>query len=267
MPKCEMNELFIEQFADNELSYEESFEIAKHLKECESCKKKYDEIIYLKKLLNQEAESDSLSEIERIGLEQLIDNSGKNRFFQAISNFFDRMGSHFFISAMTGSAIASIVFIVFFIVRQNDNFNERILHEIVAIHSQNMPKEFDSKNNIEAIINKNLKTNVHLNNFIKKVGYVKGRFANLDTIPLVSLKIHSKRGDSTLLLAKNNKIFSRIFEKAGCLTASNCKIKQQRKEGKQMFFWKNHKNSYIVVNDNQDNKFNPEMLALVDYNE
>jgi len=267
MHECEMNELFIEQFADNELSYEESSEIANHIKECEYCRKKYEEIIYLKTILKQEAQTNKLSEIEKIGLEQLIDNTGKNKFFEILSNFFERMGNHFFISAFSGSAIATMVFIVFFLIKQNDDFNQRILHEIVAIHSRKMPKEFDSKNDIEAIINKNLKTNIHIKQFIKKVGYVKGRFANLDTIPLVSLKIHSSKGNSTLLLAKDNKIFAKIFKNAGCLTGFNCKIKQQQKEGKQMFFWKNHKNNYIVVNDNKDKNLNPEMLALVNYNE
>ena len=85
------------------------------------------EIIYLKTILKQEAQTNKLSEIEKIGLEQLIDNTGKNKFFEILSNFFERMGNHFLISAFSGSAIATMVFIVFFLEYDDtDNKNSNL---------------------------------------------------------------------------------------------------------------------------------------------
>ena len=62
--KCDFNELFIEQFADRELDYLESAEVAAHLKECSECRRKYEAILATKKITSAFAENEKLSIIE-----------------------------------------------------------------------------------------------------------------------------------------------------------------------------------------------------------
>lgn len=261
---CDVNPIFIEQFIDNQLSYEESAEISAHLKTCDICKKHYNGIMDIREALRSIQKSETLTAIEHHGFEKLIDETNPPatllNLLEAAKEF---LGSHGFFSAAVSTALTVMVFFFAIKISDIDRENNKLISDIINIHQQEtLPNEFTEKDNVETVVTQNLKINTpQLRRLLTRTSKIRGRFDQLASIPIASIKIEDIDGKGTLLLSKNNTELNKLIDQADCIEEVNCKARKQRVNGRDMLMWKNGDNNYIFVTDS--NRMRSNMVRLI----
>lgn len=248
---CEMNPLFIEQFADNELSYAESAEMAEHLKGCAACRRLFDEVRGMKKALRAVNGFEHLTAIERAGLEKLIADSGERRpLLPPLLSFFFS-GARL---AVTGAtlAVAALVTVLFYQIFTIERSADLLISEILNIHENSLPDEFAGGGNVDQVIEKNLQIPApKLRKFVANRPVSKARFANLGTHPAASVRLADAGGDGTLVMTRKNDDIKRLFTDSDCVREVNCRAHKKRMNGRDMLFWQEEGNDFLFVSGNQ----------------
>lgn len=261
--KCTYNDIFIEQFIDNQLSYEESAEIAAHIKICEPCRQLYNELKTIKSLISSIARTESLSEMERRGFEKLIDEIDDTSIFIRIKNSFTELfSSNRFIVISASGAFSVFLFLFIYNISILDKDNRILMKEIVTMHEQNLPDEFTEKDNIENIVHSNLKINPDLSKIVKHFPNIRGRFSHIGSVPVASFKLKNKGGNGTLLLSRADQNLKEILAKhTKCVKETNCKAYGETLDDKELLHWSRNNSNYIFVADNP--KIKSDMVQLI----
>ena len=256
---CNVNPIFIEQFIDGELPYDESAEMAHHLKECDSCRAFYQSTLSLKREGVAEAE---LSFMERKGFEQLIDENGTSSVGAILKRcvaFFKRP-SFIYISAT--AALSVIVFLFLFSLTSIEDENLLMTQEILNIHNTKLPCDMCEKENIEKLVKAKLNIDSGIENFIRGQQRAKGRFSHIGTVPVASIKIEDKNERGTLVLSRNNRLLKKMFTSKPCVKETGCKARLSKEGDHEMLFWERGDGNYLFVTDSPRLKSN--MVKLID---
>jgi hypothetical protein len=263
--KCDLNELFIEQYADNELDLRESSEVSLHLTNCVSCKMKYEEIIFTKNAVNRFNSLNKLSLIEKEGFLSLIDqhSSRSGIFYKALKY----LRSHGFTVAFSTVSFASLVFAFAFSLSQIEKENDLIIKEIIAAHNNLLPYDFDTPEKAETELKKKFtidkKTMLNLAS-ISPV--LRGRFTSIAATQAAKISVKGLKEEEkgTLFLSKKNAHIKNVFEDGTCLVKStddHCKAKLIQEEGNDMIHWEELDNDFVFVTDSS--KMSAQMVRLI----
>ncbi|HPA57070.1 MAG TPA: zf-HC2 domain-containing protein [bacterium] len=263
--KCDMNELFIEQYADNELDLRESSEVSIHLGSCVSCKKRYEEIIFAKNAVNRFNSLNKLSLIEKEGFYSFIDQHSSK--YGIVHKFFEYLRSHGFTVAVSTVSFTSLVFAFVFSLSQIEKENNLIIKEIIAAHNNLLPYDFDTPEKTETELNKKFTIDKKtLLNLASISPVLRGRFTSIAATPAAKISIKGLKEEEkgTLFLSKNNAHIKNVFEDGTCLVKSsdnNCKAKLIQKQGNDMIHWEELDNDFVFVTDN--NRMSAQMVQLI----
>lgn len=256
---CGVNELFIEQFADNELDYQTSAEISAHLKVCERCRKRYESICRLKSAVRAFSENEKLSFVEKEGFMRLVDQTAAKKkvpFSQWLKNLFVTKSAALVVSSVF--SFACLVFAFVISISSSDKANELIIDELLAAHSYVSPNEFVD----DQAARQELASEFSLDkNTLKKIESLNMRMsrklATIAAVPTAKLKLAGDAGqrgedvDGTLFLSKENERLQRLFEDSRCALERNgvCLAKEREESGKKVVYWKNTGNNFVFVSD------------------
>ena len=222
LKKCDFNELFIEQFADKELDYLESAEVAAHIKGCPLCRKKYEDILLTKKASEVFAGNEKLSLIEKEGFLSLIEQkSKKNRpLIDFIKGLFQNRAVTL---AFSFASFACLVFAFVFSISGVEKENSIIINEIISAHNQRPAAKITLDSNEDNI-----------------------------------------RG--TLFLSKRNEQLEKLFSESDCLVKKDdiCKARHRSDNGKELIYWQNSGNNYLMVSD--ESNAAAKMVKLINTN-
>jgi len=265
--KCTINEIFIEQFIDNELPYEESSEMASHLKDCSQCDKKYKQIKTLKSLISNISQTEKLTISERNSFNDLIDSTPEKSILNKLLDFSSALFSNHKILVPSSAALLSALFFFIFITIQNvDQKSSNLISEIINIHSDNLPDEFSKKENMEEIIEKGIKAKPEIASIKKAYPLIKGRFSRVAASPAASLFLKDKKGNAgTLLFTKSNKSIAKLFKNPKCNAKPECKISEHKVSDHNILHWKKNNNNYIFVSDSNQMRSNLAKLVNLEY--
>ena len=247
---CDFNELFIEQFADRELDYSESSEVAAHIKSCPVCRKKYESITGVKKMALAFAESEKLSLIEKEGFLRLIDQKAeqKQSLINLIKGLFKNRAATL---AFSFFSFSCLVFAFVFTLSNIEKENNLIINEIMNAHNQALPDEFGSSPAAENELKEKFKT-VTFSEFTKRPK-LSGRFTSIAATPTAKITLDSNddKIKGTLFLSKQNEHLEKLFSDSDCLVKKNdiCKARHRSNAGKEMIYWQNSGNNYLMVSD------------------
>ncbi|MBR4489269.1 zf-HC2 domain-containing protein [bacterium] len=267
MPKenCDFNELFIEQFADRELDYLESAEVAAHLKSCEKCRRKYEAITETKKITSAFAENEKLSLIEKEGFLRLIDQKSEQRptFIESIKNLFQNRAATL---AFSFFSFSCLVFAFIFAIAGIEKENNVIIDEIMTAHSQALPDEFGNSAAAQEELKEKFKT-VTFSGFTKRPK-ISGRFTSIAATPTAKITLDSNEDNirGTLFLSKRNEQLEKLFSGSDCLVKKDdiCKARHRSDSGKEMIYWQNSGNNYLMVSD--ESNAAAKMVKLINTN-
>jgi hypothetical protein len=261
--KCELNELFIEQYADNELDLRESSEVSIHLENCASCKKKYTDVIALKNAVKRFNLLNNLSMIEKEGFCSLIDQHSAG-FFKKVIKY---LRGHGFTVAFSTISFASLIFAFTFSLSQLEKENELIIKEIIAAHNNRLPYDFDTPEKTETELNKKFTINKKTMLSLASISPVlRGRFTAIGATPAakISLKGLKDEEKGTLFLSKKNDHIKNVFQDGDCLVKgsdNHCKAKLIQEEGNDMIHWEELDNDFVFVTDNS--KMSAQMIQMI----
>lgn len=263
--KCEINELFIEQFADGELDYKESAEISAHLKTCAECRQKYEDIMFAKSAAAAFTENEKLSSIEREGLLSLINQEAESNtsFTEKLLGMWHNQTAAIIFSAFSSAClIAAFVFSL----SSSDKENNLVIEEIFNAHNQIYPDEFSSNSDAKKKLDDTFK-DTSFAAFTKRTS-VRGRFTSIAATPTAKIRFNSEEDNvkGTLLLSKKNERLDKLFEESECILKKNnvCKAKKRSESGKELFYWTKENNDYLMVSD-EDNAAD-KMVRLISTN-
>lgn len=243
---CENNQLFLEQYLDNELSYAESAAMESHISHCESCRSHAEKIRQIKKAIREIHRKERLSSSERLFFENLI----------AATPSSDRFSLRGFLTALprpvlslVGAVSIATVIVILLHARlaQIDRENESLVGEIVRAHESKLPDEFSTAD-IESVMRKNLEfPHARLPRFIKDNSIIKARFSQIGKHPFASVKVTGPHGNGTLMVTRKNEDLKRIFTHATCVPDLTCRAQRLSREGKDILFWEDHGGNYLFV--------------------
>ena len=265
LKKCDFNELFIEQFADKELDYLESAEIAAHIKSCPLCRKKYEDILLTKKASEVFAENEKLSLIEKEGFLSLIEQkSKKNRpFIDFVKGLFQNRAATL---AFSFFSFACLVFAFVFSISGVEKENSLIINEIISAHNQALPDEFGNSTAAQEELKKEFKT-VTFSGFTKRPK-ISGRFTSIADRPAAKITLDSNEDNirGTLFLSKRNEQLEKLFSESDCLVKKDdiCKARHRSDNGKELIYWQNSGNNYLMVSD--ESNAAAKMVKLINTN-
>jgi len=263
--KCSLNELFIEQYADNELDFRESSEVSVHLGNCEACRKKYEEILFTKNLISAFNSKEKLSLLEKEGFMSLIDQNSRKPSLASVVGCFIK--SHGFSVAASSFSFASLIFAFVFFLFQTEKENQLVIKEILAAHNNTFPDEFSGNEIAENELNKNFKLDKKTMKSLSSISPVlRGRFTSIAATPGAKIKLAGidKNQKGTLFLSKKNDHIKNIFENSDCLVKDgekDCKAKLRHEDGKDMIYWESLDNHFVFVTEN--NKMAAQMARLI----
>lgn len=263
--KCNLNELFIEQYADNELDFRESSEVSVHLGNCEECRKKYEEILLTKNLISAFNSKEKLSLLEKEGFMSLIDQNSRKPSFASVIGYFIK--SHGFSVAASSFSFASLIFAFVFFLSQTEKENQLVIKEILAAHDNTFPDEFSGNEIAENELRKNFKLDKKtMKNLASLSPIIRGRFTSIASIPGAKIKLDGAEKDEsgTLFLSKKNDHIKNIFENSDCLVKDgeeDCKAKLRHEDGKDMIYWESLDNHFVFVTEND--KMSAQMAKLI----
>lgn len=261
-----MNELFIEQFIDNELDYMESSQIASHIKDCSRCTTIFNELKLVKDVLREFGESESLSAIEKEGFRNLLNSADQNSgFSELLKNVFS--GKNLFVAAST-LALASFVFVFTFMLSRTDQNNNYLIHEIITAHSNDLPDEFDEKKEAALVIGEKFNLDKNLVKFVHKFSpSVRGRFASIGNNSAAQIRLGNNNNASLFLTSKTNSKLKDLFKDSKCISRnikSECKAHLRHEKGNDMVYWEKPDKDYMLVSN--DTNISSKMVRhLSDY--
>lgn len=261
--KCALNELFIEQFVDNELDYSESSQIASHIKDCSRCTKIYNELKLVKDVMREFETSESLSAIEREGFRNLLNTANQNSgFSELFKNVFS--GKNIFVAAST-VALASFVFIFTFVLSRADQNNNYLIHEIITAHSNKLPDEFDEKKETDIVIGEKFNLDKNLVEFVHEFSpSVRGRYASIGDNSAAQIRLGKNNRASLFLASKTNNKLKELFKDSTCISRnirSECKAHLRHEKGNDMVYWEKPDKDYMLVSN--DNDISSKMVRLI----
>ena len=261
--KCTLNELFIEQFLDNELDYSESSQIASHIKNCSRCTKIYNELKLVKNVVREFGESQSLSAIEKEGFRNLINNIDKKQgFSEWIKNVF--LGKRAVVAFST-FAMASFIFLFTFVLFRTDHQNNFLIHEIISAHSNDLPDEFNEMEESDLVIGKRFKINKDLVKVLHNFSpSVRGRFTSIGNKPAAQIRLGKNNRASLFLSNKSNNKLKELFKDSKCISRnirSECNAHLRQEDGKDMVFWEKPDKDYVLVSNDTD--ISSKMVRLI----
>ncbi|MBR6244424.1 zf-HC2 domain-containing protein [bacterium] len=256
---CGVNELFIEQFADNELDYQTSAEISAHLKVCGRCRKRYESICRLKSAVRAFAENEKLSFVEKEGFMRLADQTSARKkvsFSQWFKNVFVTRSTALVVSSVFSFACLVLAFVIS--INNSNKANELIIDELLTAHSYVSPNEFVD----DQTARQELASEFSLDkNTLRKIESLNMRMsrklASIAAVPTAKIKLAGDAGsqergvDGTLFLSKENERLQRLFENSRCALERNgvCLAKEREENGKKVVYWKNTGNNFVFVSD------------------
>ena len=252
--KCTLNELFIEQFIDNELDYSESSQIASHIKDCSRCTKIFNDLKLVKDVIREFGASESLSAIEKEGFRNLLNTANQSsEFSELLRNLFS--GKNFFVAAST-LALASFVFIFVFVLSRTDQNNNFLIHEIITAHSNNLPDEFDEKKEADIVIGEKFNLDKNLVKFVHKFSpSVRGRYASIGNNSAAQIRLGKNNRASLFLATKTNNKLKELFKDSTCISRnikSECKAHLRHEKGNDMVYWEKPDKNYMLVSNDND---------------
>jgi len=261
--KCTLNELFIEQFIDNELDYSESSQIAAHIKACSRCTKIFNDLKLVKDVMREFEESESLSAIEKEGFRNLLNKADRSPgFFELFKNVFS---SKRFFAVSSTLALASFVFVFIFVLSNTDQQNNFLINEIIAAHSTDLPDEFDEKLTADLLIGKKFKIDKNLLKFVRKFSpSVRGRFTSIANSPAAQIRFGKNNKASLFLADKSDNKLKDLFKNSKCISRnikSECKAHLRHEKGNDMVYWEKPDKDYMLVSN--DSNISSKMVRLI----
>ena len=261
---CNLNEIFIEQFADGELDLKESSEISAHIEKCSECRKKYAEILFVKTTVRNMKEHEVLSVIEKKGFCSLIDHYKKSpSFFGMIKNIFF---SHSFSVGFSFFSFTAFLILFSYYISESDKQNRLIVNEIISAHMHSLPDEFSGPEGTEAELEKNFKVDRGLLKKLAKISpLVRGRFTSIAAAPVAKINLEGLENDKgTLFMSKKSNHLKDLFNSKNCLVKTDqegCKVRGFHEKENDLVYWGNKDNDYIFVTDNS--KMLAKMVQLI----
>ncbi|MFO7735286.1 MAG: zf-HC2 domain-containing protein, partial [bacterium] len=251
--KCDFNSVFIEQFVDNELSYEESAEIAAHIKSCDSCRKKEREYFRMKQILKDTFENEVLCEDEKNIFREIIEKEKTSFFSTLLQKLKNVFSAHEFAVGVAGLLIVSLLSVFLYRVHVVDSEEKKSLKQIMALHNHELPGEFSGKDNLDMIISENLKLNSKLKQIIDSENVkVDGRFVNIGATPAASVRIRNKKGFTTLFLSGKNNEIGRLFKDSECSSLVGCSARVKRSGGRKIVYIQKKDRDYLLVGEDEE---------------
>ncbi|HDT11166.1 MAG TPA: zf-HC2 domain-containing protein [bacterium] len=267
--KCELNELFIEQFIDNELDFEESAQISAHIETCRSCKAVYDELKFIRNVITGMKETENLSPIEKEGFYNLIEKEcDKKVFLSKLGNFFSNTNHKYSIWVFSTSfVLLTIVFSA--VLLRVDSGNSLIIQEIISAHDNNFPHEFNVTRNDDTVVPnplKQLKIDKKVIRELSRISPVlRGRYTSIGAMPMAKIKLENNNGQGTLFMSKKNDRIKNVFQDAPCIVkhadGKSCKAAAYHENGKDIVYWDSQDNEYVFVSENQ--QLHSKMINLI----
>ncbi|HSA34685.1 MAG TPA: zf-HC2 domain-containing protein, partial [bacterium] len=202
---CEMNLLFVEQFADGELPFKESAELSAHVASCAECRAHFDATRRLKLVLRATVAAERLTAIERGGLEKLIaDTAARHRTVR--ERIADLFASPYPLAALSASvALAAVIGVFLHQLFTIERSADLIAREILHIHETTLPDEFSTAGDIETVVKRGLDLPVaRIGRLVADRPVTKARFGTIGTRPMASLHMTGPTGNGTLLVARHN---------------------------------------------------------------
>lgn len=262
--RCDLNEIFIEQFADGELDFKESSEISSHLEKCAFCRKKYNEIKFVKTVICGMKDREVLSVIEKEGFNSFIDHCNKtSSFLQKIKKAFS---SHSFAVGFSFFSFTSFLILFSYYISMADKQNRLIVNEIISAHNHSLPDEFNGSEKTEVELEKNFKVD---RNLLKKLAgispVVRGRFTSIAANPVAKINLEGIENDKgTLFMSKKSKHLKDLFNSKECVVETaldGCKARGFQEKENDLVYWENKDNDYVFVTDNS--KMMAKMVQLI----
>ncbi len=273
--KCDMNELFIEQFIDSELDLDESAKMSAHIEICHSCKAVYEELKFIRKVVTEVKNIETLSPIEKEGFYHLIDKSSdKKTIFSKMKLFISGLNQKIIIlSASTSFIILSVVFS--FMIFNVDKSQNLIIQEIISAHSNNFPDEFrvTADTESDSILAGNKKPKIKMDQkvvreLIKISPVLKGRYTSIAAQPMAKLKLRDENGEGTLLMSSKNDRLKPVFQNGNCLLRTpdgkSCKVTAHHTEGNDIVYWESKDSEFVFVSSNKE--LHSSMMRLISDN-
>ena len=266
-PKCNLNEIFIEQFADGELDLKESSEISAHLENCSECRKKYDEIRFVKTVLSGIKESAVLSVIEKEGFISLIGHTVKPSILTRIGNLFK---SHSFSVGFGFFSFASFLMLFSYYIYSSDKQNRLIVNEIISAHRHSLPDEFNGAESTEAELGKNFKVDKKLMKKLASISpVVRGRYTSIAANPVAKINLEGIGKDKgTLFMSKKSKHLKELFNDKDCVVETHddgCKARHFQENENDLVYWENQDNDYVFVTESSGMMAQMVQLISSDY--
>lgn len=262
--KCTLNELFIEQFVDGELDFKESAEISAHLEICQECKRKYNEIKFVKITISGIKTQEVLSVIEREGFNSLINHfNSKTSLLQIIARL---IKSHGFAVGTSFVSFASLLIVFSFFIYKSDEQNRLITNELISAHNYTFPDEFSGSEKTETELKKNFKYDKNLLKKLARISpEVRGRFTSIAANPVAKIILRGLANEKgTLFMSKKNEHLKKLFDDKKCLVENdkdNCKARAFQEKNNDLVYWENEDNDYVFVTDNS--KMLAQMVQLI----
>ncbi|HRZ78751.1 MAG TPA: zf-HC2 domain-containing protein [bacterium] len=261
--RCNLNEIFIEQFADGELDLKESSEISAHLENCPECRKKYDEIKLVKRVITGIKEREVLSVIEKEGFISLIDRAVKPSFATRIGTV---MKSHGFSVGFSFFSFASFIFLFSYYIYTSDKENSLVVNEIISAHRHSLPDEFNGTENTEAELQKNFKVDKKLMKKLAKISpVVRGRYTSIAANPVAKINLEGiGKNKGTLFMSKKNHHLKELFDDKDCVVKTHdeeCKARHFQEKENDLVYWENQDNDYIFITESSG--MMAEMVQLI----
>jgi hypothetical protein len=268
--KCDINELFIEQFIDSELDFDESAKISAHIDVCDSCKTIYEELKFIRKTIRGVKVNETLSPIEKEGFTHLITTLGTKKTFltkleKIVSSFNHKL---IILTASTSFIILSVVFT--FMMMNLDKSKSLIIHEIISAHANNLPYEFSVTNENDPATalssNSQLKMDRKILKDLMRISPVlKGRYTSIAAQPMAKIKLKDKNGEGTLFMSKKNEKLKQVFQDGDCLVkhldGKSCKATSHHTDGNDIVYWESRDNGFVFVSDNH--QLHSSMIDLI----
>lgn len=261
--RCNLNEIFIEQFADGELDLKESSEISAHLETCPECRKKYDEIRLIKSVMTGLKEREVLSVIEKEGFLSLIEHSSRPSFFARVKNNFT---SHSFSVGLGFFSFASFMLLFSYYIYSSDKQNRLIVNEIISAHRHSLPDEFNGTESTETELEKNFNVDKKLMKKIAKFSpVVRGRYTSIAANPVAKINLESLgKNKGTLFMSKKNQHLKELFDNKDCVLKTHneeCKARHFQENENDLVYWENQDNDYVFVTESS--RMMAEMVQLI----
>lgn len=246
--RCEMNPLFVEQFADGELPFKESAEMSAHVAGCAECRARFDATRRLKRVLRATADAERLTIIERGGLEKLIaDTAARHRTLR--ERFADLFTSPYPLVAFSASvALAVLVGVFLHQLFTIERSADLIAREILHIHETTLPDEFSTAGDIETVVKRGLDLPAaRIGRLVADRSVTKARFGTIGTRPMASLHMNGPAGNGTLLVARHNDALREVFAGSDCLGADRCHARKRTMGDTDLLFWEEGGGDYLFV--------------------